>query len=100
MKKNGRERVRQDREFMIRRTNSDLKDAEVYLFLINAAFIGTLFVLQVEALVLQPATRTPPNISRSKNCNTQRTENKTTDVMIHQQSRRLLKVDILMSETC
>jgi len=28
------------------------------------------FVLQVEALVLQPATRTPPNISRSKNCNT------------------------------
>ena len=50
--------------------------------------------------VLQPATRTPPNISRSKNCNTQRTENKTTDVVIHQQSRRLLKMDILMSETC
>ena len=49
---------------------------------------------------LQPATRTPPNISRSKNCNTQRTENKTTDVIIHQQSRRLLKMDILMSETC
>ena len=56
---------------------------------------------QVEALqVLQPATRTPPNISRSKNCNTQRTENKTTDMVIHQQSRRLLKMDILMSETC
>ena len=30
----------------------------------------------------------------------QRTENKTTDVVIHQQSRRLLKMDILMSETC
>ena len=32
--------------------------------------------------------------------NTQRTENKTTDVVIHQQSRRLLKMDILMPETC
>ena len=59
-----------------------------------------MFVLQVEALVLQPAKRTPPNISRSKNSNTQRTENKTTDVVIHQHSRRLLKVDILISETC
>ena len=59
------------------------------------------FVLQVEALqVLQPAKRTPPNISRSKNCNTQRTENKTTDVVIHQHSRRLRKMYILMSETC
>ena len=32
--------------------------------------------------------------------NTQRTENKTTDVVTHQHSRRLLKMDILMSETC
>ena len=31
--------------------------------------------------------------------NTQRTENKTTDVVIHQHSRKLLKMDILMSET-
>ena len=30
----------------------------------------------------------------------QRTENKTTDVVIHQHSRKLLKMDILMSETC
>ena len=51
-------------------------------------------------LELQPAKRPPPNISRSKNSNTQRTENKTTDVVIHQHSRRLLKMDILMSETC
>ena len=35
----------------------------------------------------------------SKNSNTQRNENKTTDVVIHQHSRRLLKMDILMSET-
>ena len=32
--------------------------------------------------------------------NTQRTENKTTDVVIQQRSRKLLKMDILMSETC
>ena len=38
--------------------------------------------------------------SRNKNSNTQRTENKTTDVVIHQHTRKLLKMDILMSETC
>ena len=54
----------------------------------------------LSALVLQPAKRTPPNISRSKNSNTQRTENKTTDVVIQQHSSRLLKMDILVSETC
>ena len=48
----------------------------------------------------QPAKRTPPNTSRTKSSNTQRTENKTTDVVIHQHSRKLLKMDILMSETC
>ena len=32
--------------------------------------------------------------------NIQRTENKTTDVVIQQHSRKLLKMDILMSETC
>ena len=36
----------------------------------------------------------------NKSSNTQRTENKTTDVVIHQHSRSLLKMDILMSETC
>jgi len=32
--------------------------------------------------------------------NTQRTENKTTDVVILQHSRKLLMMDMLMSETC
>ena len=32
--------------------------------------------------------------------NTQRTENKVTDVVIQQHSRKLLMMDILMSETC
>ena len=49
---------------------------------------------------LQPAKRTPPNTNRNKSSNTQRTENKTTDVVIHQHSRKLLKMDILMSEAC
>ena len=43
---------------------------------------------------------TIPNTSRNKSSNTQRTENKTTDVVIHQHSRKLLKMNILMSETC
>ena len=46
-------------------------------------------------LVLQPAKRAPLKIS-----NTQRTENKTTVVVIQQYSRKLLMMDILMSETC
>ena len=50
--------------------------------------------------VLQPAKRTPPKTSRTKSSNTQRTENKTTDVVIHQHNRKLLMMDILMSETC
>ena len=49
---------------------------------------------------LQPAKRTPPKTSRAKISNTQRTENKTTDVVIHQHSRKLLTMDRLMSETC
>ena len=49
---------------------------------------------------LQPAKRKPPNTNRNKSSNTQRTENKTPDVVIHQHSRKLLKMDILMSETC
>jgi len=50
--------------------------------------------------VLQPAKRTPLKTARTKISNTQRTENKTTDVVIHQHSRKLLKMAILMSEIC
>ena len=49
---------------------------------------------------LKPAKRTPPKTARTKSSNTQRTQNKATDVVIHQHSRKLLKMDILMSETC
>ena len=42
------------------------------------------------------STQTHPHQSS----NIQRTENKTTDVVIQQHSRKLLMMDILMSETC
>ena len=51
------------------------------------------FSLQNEHHQISAATKAPTH-------NTQRTKNKTTDVLIHQHSRRLLKMDILMSETC
>ena len=64
-------------------------------------FIGLCIIAIAEAqVVLQPAKRTPPNTSSNKSSHTQRTENKTTDVVIHQHSRKLLKMDILMFETC
>ena len=56
-------------------------------------------VLQAE-VVLQPATRTLFKLNRTKSSNTQRTENKTTDAVIQQHRRKLLMMDILMSETC
>jgi hypothetical protein len=48
-------------------------------------------------LVLQASAN---KTSRTKSSNTQRTENKTTDVVIYQHSRKLLMMDILKSETC
>ena len=57
-------------------------------------------VLKAEA---QPAKRAPLKTSSTKSptlSNTQRTENKTTDVVIQQHSRKLLMMDVLMSETC
>jgi len=49
--------------------------------------------------VLQPATRIPfqPNHTESP---TQRTKNITTNMVIKQHGRKLLMMDILMSETC
>jgi hypothetical protein len=50
---------------------------------------------QVETFNTDTTQTQPHQIS-----NTQRTENKTTDVVIQQYSRKLLMMDILMSETC
>ena len=64
------------------------------------AFVAARYAGWSTRVVLQPAKRTPPNTNHNKSSNTQRTENKTTDVVIHQHSRKLLKMDVLMSETC
>ena len=78
--------------------------------LVSLAIFFTYYVLSMFRTLIYPSSgacdfvdelpRTPPKTSRTKSSNTQRTENKTTDVVIHQYSRKLLKMDILMSETC
>jgi len=56
--------------------------------------------LQAEAqLVLQPATRTLLNPSRTKSPTRKKTEKNTTNVVIQQHNRKLLMMDKLMSET-
>ena len=50
-------------------------------------------------LVLQ-ASACKTSTTQNQIFNTQRTENKTTDVVIHQHSRKLLMMDIIMPETC
>jgi len=57
------------------------------------------FLCAQHVLVLQPATRAPLKTSHTKSP-TQRTENKTTNVVIQQHSRKHLAMDILISETC
>ena len=57
---------------------------------------GVMPLLQAEAACNTGTTQTRPH----QISNTQRTENKTTDVVIQQHSRKLLMMDILMSETC
>jgi len=52
-------------------------------------------VLQAEACNTDTTQTQPHEIA-----STQRTENKTTDVVIQQNSSKLLMIDILMSETC
>ena len=63
---------------------------------LSSLCVGDLvLVLQAEACKTSTTQHQPHQIS-----NTQGTENKTTDVVIQQHSRKLLMMDILMSETC
>jgi len=65
---------------------------------INISIIRSLrvvSVLQAASACNTDTTQTQPH----KISNTQRTENKTTDVVIQQHSRKLLMMDILMPET-
>ena len=72
----------------------------VVLFLVRCmlefrcGWFGVVSVLQAEASA--SATQTQPH----RNSNTHRTKNNTTNVVIQQNSRKLLVMDILMSETC
>ena len=72
---------------------------------IGRLVLSSLCVGDLVRLVLSGARFAACKTSTTQNqphqiSNTQRTENKTTDVVIHQHSRRLLKMDILMPETC
>jgi len=58
--------------------------------------LSSLCVVDLVRLVLRSARVA----TRALLSNTKRTENKTTDVVIQQHSRKLLMMDILMSETC
>ena len=58
-------------------------------------FLCLVLSAQAEACNTGTTQNQPHQIS-----NTQRTENKATDVVIQQHSRKLLTMDILMSETC
>ena len=73
----------------------------VVLFLVRCVlefrfgWVGVVSVLQAEACNTD-TTPTQPN----RNSNTHRTKNNTTNMVIQQNSRKLLMMDILMSETC
>ena len=75
----------------------------VVLFLVRCVvlefrcgWVGVVPVLQAEAACNTGTTPTQPD----RNSNTHRTKNNTTNVVIQQNSRKLLMMDILMSETC
>ena len=61
----------------------------VVLFLVRCGWVGVVSVLQA-------LTPTQPH----RNSNTHRTKNNTTNVVIQQNSHKLLMTDILMFETC
>ena len=73
----------------------------VVLFLVRCVsefrcgWVGVVYVLQVEACNTD-TTPTQPH----RNSDTHRTKNNTTNVVIQQNSHKLLMMDILMSEKC
>jgi len=61
----------------------------------RCGWVGVVSVLQAEAACNMDTTPTQPH----RNSNTHRTKNNATNVVIRQNSRKLLMMDILMSET-
>ena len=63
-------------------------------------WITTLVVLFLVRCVCEACNRDTTPTQPHRNSNTHRTKNNTTNVVIQQNSRKLLMMDILMSETC
>jgi hypothetical protein len=61
--------------------------------------VWMVFVLQAEDSCASACKTSTNQNQPHQSSNTQRTEKKTTDVVIQQHSRKLLMMDILMSET-
>ena len=74
---------------------SIIRSLRLCCWITTCGWVWVVSVLQAEACNTDTTQTQPHQIS-----NTQRTENKTTDVVIQQHSRKLLMIDILMSETC
>ena len=68
-----------------------------YSFVDGYQCFGRIFCLHLQPV---PWETLETYLQPHQRSNTQRTENKTTDVVNHQHSCKLLMMDILMSETC
>ena len=69
--------------------------SDINISITRSLRLWVVLVLQAEACKTSTTQNQPHEIS-----NTQRTESKTADVVIQQHSRKLLMMDISMSETC
>jgi len=78
----------------------------VALFLVRCVleflccWVGVVSVLQAEAYYAAACNTDITPTQPHRNCNTHRTKNNTTNSVIQQNSRKLLMMYILMSETC
>ena len=75
-----------------------LLNYHVGCFVLGSLCVGDLVRLGLS--LLKPAIRALLKTQPHQISNTQQTENKTIDVIIQQHSRKLLMMDILISETC
>jgi len=69
-------------------------------FVLGSLCVGDLVRLGLSSVHASACNTDTTQTQSHQISNTQRTENKTTDVVIQQHGRKLLMMDILMSETC
>ena len=69
-------------------------------FVLSSLCVGALVWLVLSGVRASACNTGTTQNQPHQSSNTQRTENRTTDVVIQQHSRKLLMMDILMSETC